>query len=231
MNIFTKHFNKKNLFFIAIFTILGFLALQVPFTRIMGSKINFTIFDFFSPIASAFIGLVPGLIAVFLMQLANFFLHGASLVDTATIIRFFPALFAVIYFGNKGKSILLIPIVAIIAFNLHPIGRTVWFYSAYWLIPTFCYFFRDRFILARSLGATFTAHAVGSTLWLYVFNLPASIWLALIPIVAIERSLFAVGIAATYMLMNNVLNWLARLNIIKLTFIIDRRYLWPRPIK
>lgn len=227
----TRHFTKRNFIFIAIFATLGFLALQIPFTQIIGSKVKFTIFDFFSPIASAFIGLVPGLAAVFLMQLANFLLHGAGSVDAATIIRFFPALFAVIYFSNKGKAILLIPAAAIIAFNLHPIGRTVWFYSTYWLIPIACYFLRDRFILARSLGTTFTAHAVGSTLYLYVFNLPATVWIGLMPIVAMERSLFAVGITATYLLMNNALNWLSQMEIVKLNFMVDNRYLWPKLIK
>ncbi|MFH1254960.1 MAG: hypothetical protein V1667_00565 [bacterium] len=165
------------------------------------------------------------------MQLTNFLLHGAGSVDAATVIRFFPALFAVVYFSSKSKTILFVPAVAIIAFNFHPIGRTVWFYSAYWLIPIACYFLRNRFILARSLGATFTAHAVGSTLWLYVFNLPAAVWISLIPIVAMERSLFAVGITVAYLLMNNALNWVPQMKIIKLNFIIDERYLWPKLVK
>jgi hypothetical protein len=145
MKYLNKYFTKKNFIFIAIFTVAGLLALQIPFTQIMGSKIKFTIFDFFSPIASAFIGTAPGVISVFLMQFVNFLIHGTNSVDAATIIRFFPALFAVIYFGYKGKAILLIPLVAIIAFNLHPIGRTAWFYSAYWLIPIVCFFYKIVF--------------------------------------------------------------------------------------
>ena len=193
------YFNKKNILFILIFTVLGFIALQIPFTNIIGSEVKFTLFDFFGPIAAGFIGLVPGVIAVFLMQLINFFVHGAEILDAGTVIRFFPMLFAAAYFAKKGKWNIVLPAFAMIAFIVHPIGRQAWYYSMYWLIPIACYFFRDRFLLARSLGTTFTAHAVGSTLWLYVFALPKTVWISLIPVVAMERALFAMGIMAMYL--------------------------------
>ncbi len=222
----TKFFTKRNILFVVIFALLGLAALQSPFTQIVGSKVKFTLFDFFGPIASGFIGLWPGIIAVFLMQFANFLLHGAQVVDAGTIIRFFPALFAVWYFHKKSRWNLWPAILAIIAFNLHPIGRSAWYFSLYWLIPILCYFFRERFLLARALGTTFTAHAVGSVLWLYVFNLPAKVWLSLLPVVAMERLVFAAGIAVAYLIFNNLLNWLTERKIIRLEFMIEKRYLW-----
>lgn len=222
----SKFFSKRNVLFVVIFALLGLAALQAPFTQIVGSKVKFTLFDFFGPIASGFIGLWPGVIAVFLMQLANFLLHGAKVVDVGTVIRFFPVLFAVLYFGRKSRLILLAPLAAIIAFNLHPIGRSVWYFSLYWLIPLFCYFIRERFLLARALGTTFTAHAVGSTLWLYAFGLPAKVWISLIPVVAAERLIFAAGIMATYLVFNNLLNWLTERKVIRWEFMIEKRYLW-----
>ena len=57
----------KNIWFIVIFTGLGFFALQVPVTQLAGSKATFTLFDFFGPIATGFIGVLPGVTAVFLM--------------------------------------------------------------------------------------------------------------------------------------------------------------------
>lgn len=222
----SKLFSKRNIFFVVIFALLGLAALQVPFTQIVGSKVKFTLFDFFGPIASGFIGLWPGVMAVFLMQLVNFFLHGAKVVDAGIVIRFFPALFAVWYFHKKSRWSLLPAILAIVAFNLHPVGRSAWYFSLFWLIPFFCYFFREKFLLARALGTTFIAHAVGSTLWLYVFGLPAKVWLSLIPVVAYERLLFAVGIAAMYLVMNNLLNWLTERKIIRLEFMIEKKYLW-----
>lgn len=221
-----EYFNKKNILFIVIFAVIGLIALQVPVAQIVGSKTKFTLFDFFGPIATGFIGLVPGIVAIFLMQLANFLIHGANVVDAGTIIKFFPMLFAAFYFARKGKFNVILPVLAIIAFIAHPNGRGAWYYSMYWLIPIICYFFRDKFLLAKSLGTTFTAHAVGSTLYLYVFALPAAVWTSLIPVVAIERGLFALGIAAMYLVFNNVLNILAEKKWVKLEFLVDKKYVW-----
>jgi len=221
-----QYFTKKNLLFLAIFTLLGFIALQVPFTTLIGSKVKFTLFDFFAPMASGFIGTLPGLVAVFLMQFINFLAHGAQVVDAGTFIRFFPAVAAVWYFGSKSKFNIILPLLAIIVFNSHPIGRSAWIYSMFWLIPVACYFLRVRFLLARALGATFTAHAVGGALWIYTFGLSKEIWLGLIPITAIERSLFALGIMAAYLIMNNVLNVLTVKKIINAETLINKKYAW-----
>src|SRR3989344_7472875 len=183
MKYFQQLITKKNVLFIIAFAILGFIALQIPVTQVMGSKVKFTVYDAFAPVAGSFIGSLPGVIAVFLMQLFNFLIHGAQIQDAGTIIRFFPMLFAAIYFARKGKINLIIPLLAIIAFVAHPIGRTVWYFSLFWLIPIAAHFFRDRFLFLRALGATFSAHAVGGALWIWVFTLPASAWNALIPIV------------------------------------------------
>ena len=219
-----KFFTKQNLIFIALFTILGFLALQVPFTQLLGSKARFTLFDFFGPIATGFIGTLPGIISVFLMQFLNFLLHGARVVDAGTIIRFFPMLFGAWYFGKKSRLHLVIPALAIIAFTVHPIGRTSAVYSLFWLIPILCHFFRDRFLLARALGATFTAHAVGGALWVWTFGLTREMWLSLIPITALERSLFALGIAASYIILNNVLDFFITRKLITIQCAINRKY-------
>ena len=215
----------KNIWFIVIFTGLGFFALQVPVTQLAGSKATFTLFDFFGPIATGFIGVLPGLAAIFLMQFINFLVHGANVVDLGTIIRFFPMLFAALYFGMKSRAILLVPLVAIAAFNLHPIGRTVWYYSLFWVIPILCHFARDRSLFFKSLGTTFTAHAVGGALWIHVFELPQAVWISLIPVVLVERLLFTAGIAGMYVVLNNALNFLIERKLVTLKFMIDRKYL------
>src|SRR3989344_1034036 len=173
MKYFNQFMTKKNLLFISIFAVLGFVVLQIPVTELMGSKVKFTIFDAFAPVAGSFIGSIPGVLAVFFMQFFNFLIHGAQIEDVGTIIRFFPMLFAVLYFSRKGKINLIVPILAIVAFIAHPIGRTVWYFPIFWLIPITAHFFRDQFLLSRALGATFTAHAVGGALWVWVFALPA----------------------------------------------------------
>src|SRR3990172_1095426 len=109
---------NKKLLFILLFILVGSIALQIPFTQVVGSKANFTLFDFFAPFSGGFLGSGIGIISVFIIMFIN----------------------------------------------LHPIGRTVWFYSIYWLIPLIVWPFRNNFLLARSLGATFTIHAVGGAI-------------------------------------------------------------------
>ena len=222
-----QYFTKRTILFIAIFAVVGFGALQIPVTQLVGSGAKFTVFDAFAPLTGAFIGSVPGIIAVLLMNSANFLFHGAQVQDVGTFIRFFPVLFAVLYFAKKSRLNLIVPLLAIAVFLANPIGRSVWYFSLFWTIPIIAYFFRDRFLLARALGATFSAHAVGGASWIWAFALPAAAWNSLIPIVIAERLLFALGIAASYILLNNLLFALERKQILKLGFHIDQKYLFP----
>ncbi len=217
---------RQKILFVIIFALLGLAALQVPFTQLAGSKVKFTLFDFFGPIATGFIGTLPGMAAVLLMQLGNFLVHGAQVADAGTIIRFFPTLAAAYYFGRKDKVGIVLPLLAIVTFVAHPIGRTVWYYSLFWTIPVFCYFLRDRSLFARALGAAFTAHAVGGALWIWAFNLPAAVWISLIPVVAMERLLFASGIAGVYVLLNNVLFVLSKKRFTPNAFLVNKKYVF-----
>ena len=221
-----QYFTNKNVLFVIIFTVLGFIALQIPVAELEGSKAKFMVYDVFAPVAGAFIGSIPGVVAVFLMQFVNFLAHGAIVEDAGTIIRFLPMLFAVLYFARKSKFNLIIPVLAIIAFVVHPIGQTVWYFALFWTIPIIVYFLHDKFLLARALGATFTAHAVGGALWIWVFALPAPVWISLIPTVALERILFAFGICVSFVLVNNFLAFLEKKHILNLGFIIDKKYLF-----
>lgn len=218
--------NKKQFIFSIIFTLVGLAAMQVPLTYLVGSQARFTLFDSFAPIAGGFLGSFPGAISVLLMQFFNFLIHGANILDTGTVIRFLPMMFAAIYFGKRTKINLIIPIIAIIAFNLNPIGRSVWYFSLYWLIPVACYFFQERFLFAKSLGATFTAHSVGGALWIYFFHLPKLAWVALIPVVAIERFSFAIGITVSYLVFNNVLNYINNKKWIAFQLPVNPSYVW-----
>lgn len=218
---------KKNVLFITIFTIIGFLALQIPVAKLEGSKVTFTVYDAFAPIIGSFIGSIPGMIAVFLMQFFNFLAHGARIEDAGTIIRFFPMLFGVLYFARKGTLNLIVPVIAIVAFMAHPIGRQIWYFSLFWTIPLLAYFFRDRFLLARALGSTFTAHAVGGALWIWAFSLPAPVWISLIPVVIMERFLFTLGICTSFLLINNLLYALERKRIFRFGFYTNKAYLAP----
>jgi hypothetical protein len=204
---------KNKLLFLSLFSILGFIALQIPFNKILGSSISFTLFDFFAPIAGAFLGPFYGIASVFGVMVVNGFIKGNPWT-TGAIIRLFPTLFAVFYFSKISKKgsrwFLTVPILAIIAFITHPEGRQVPHYALmFWLIPVLAYFKRDN-LWVKSLGTTFTAHAVGGAAWIWAFNLPAAVWNGLIPVVIAERLLFATGISASYLIIKHSLSYLTR---------------------
>lgn len=220
--------SKKKILFTVIFAGLTLVALQVPLNKLVGSSAKFTLFDSFGPIATAFVGTLPGIIAVFLAQAANFLIHGAEVLDAGTIIRFFPMLFAAWYFSKARKINIVIPILAIIAFNLHPIGRSAWYYSSFWLIPIAAEFLREKSLLARTLGATFTAHAVGGAAWVWAFGLSKEIWTGLIPVVIMERGMFALGICVTYLAMNNILAVLDNRQVINAKNLVNEKFVWKK---
>lgn len=205
---------QRKLFFLTLFSIIGFTSLQVPFNNIAGSNVSFTLFDFFAPIAGGFLGPVFGVLSVFGVEVINMLIKGTPWT-TGSIIRLFPTLFAVLYFALaskkkfSGKWILAIPVLCIIAFIAHPIGRQVPYYALmFWLIPVMSNFKRDNLFI-KSLGATFTAHAVGGAAWIWAFNLPVQVWNNLIPVVIAERLLFATGIAVSCLAIKHTISFLA----------------------
>lgn len=220
--------NKNKLWFFIVFSFAGIIALQMPLSPLIGSKAKFTLFDTFAPVAGAFLGPMAGAFSVFLAQGINILLLDPNAVDTGAVIRLFPTIFAALYFGKRTKANVLIPLLAMFAFISHPTGRLVWFYSLFWLIPIVCYFIQETSLLARSLGATFTSHAVGGALWIYFITLPANVWVSLIPTVIFERTLFALGIAGTYLAVNNALNFLHKKKIILYQLPINEKYVWKR---
>jgi hypothetical protein len=110
-----------------------------------------------------------------------------------------PGLCAAYYWASSSIIIrLLMPIICMILFMLHPVGGQAWVYAMYWLIPIALYFVRKNNLFLQALGSTFIAHAVGSVIWLYTVPMPASAWYALLPVVIIERMMFAMGMVAMY---------------------------------
>lgn len=209
--------NQKTLF-IGAFIALGIVLLQIPFTAMVGASAHFTLFDFFGPIVGAFLGSIPGMITVLTMQLANWAWHGFH-TDIATLVRFLPMLFAVLYFAKKSAWTLIVPVIAMIVFWAHPEGRRAWYFALYWLIPIAAYFWHDRFVFARALGSTFTAHAVGGALWAWAFNMKASLWISLIPVVWKERGLMALGMTLTYLAFRTAFAYSTKRGWLSLSFV------------
>lgn len=205
-----KLFSKKRIAFLLLFIAMVFIGNKINFSAVIGAENQyFTFFQFFGPIAGSFLGPIFGVIAVLFAEIVDFFVVGKALT-WINLIRLTPMLFAAYYFGTKRKSLsILVPLAAIVAFVVHPVGRQVWFYSLFWTIPIIIKLLNAKYsgnVLFKSVGATFTAHSVGTAAWIWTIPMTAEQWIALIPVTAYERLLFAAGIAGSYVLVNTVLD-------------------------
>jgi hypothetical protein len=195
----------RKLAFLALFTIISLAAYQLKFSTILGvPSQNFNFFQFVGPIGAGIFNTGLGVVSVLFVEVLNFLISGSAL-DPITLVRFTPMMFAAFYFGSKSKSRVVVPLVCMGLFILNPIGRQAWYYSLYWLIPVAAALWKEKLFL-RSLGATFTAHAIGSVAFLYAFSIPADVWATLVPITAFERLCFAIGISISYVAVNTMLN-------------------------
>lgn len=201
--------SDKGLGFTIAFAIIGLGAHLIPLSQILGaSDSNFTAFDLISPIPTALLGPVAGIAAIFISKMTALIALGKP-IELFTFARILPPIAAGIFFyyyniksGLMPKvAHILIPITAMALFMFHPaiIGTAAMVYPLYWLIPIAVAFI-PKYTIFRALGATFTQHAVGTILFLY--TIPAlqqpNFWLALIPLVALERFFFALGITGSY---------------------------------
>lgn len=213
----------KKIGFIVLFGLLAFVTQRINFSKIIGSDSQyFTVFQFFGPISGGFLGPGIGSIAVLISQLIDFVAFNKA-INLLNFLLLSPMLFAAYYFGSKRKEFgVIVPAIAMILFITNPVVGSAWYYSLYWLIPIIAKLLPDRLFL-RSLGATFTAHAVGSIAWLYTVPMTAEQWASLIPVVAYERILFATGITVSYIAVNTLLDAATRR--LNLSYIhIDPRY-------
>jgi hypothetical protein len=172
------------------------LAQFVKLTAIFGmSSDSISGFSALGPVAGAFTG--TGLFAGFLVlhRLFKMAFTGCSFMLTMYI----PTICAAYYWENSSKLIrLFLPVACLLLFVMHPVGSKAFVYALYWFIPISLYFLPRQSVLFVALGSTFIQHAVGSVIWLYFYPMAAEQWYALIPVVAVERLLFALCMTASY---------------------------------
>ena len=110
-----------------------------------------------------------------------------------------PGLCASLYFSTNSAFIrLLLPIIAIAIFVVHPSGSLL--YALYWLIPVGVYLSGSKQFFLHALSSTLIAHAVGSVIWLYTLPTGSAFWFSLLPVVALERLTFASGMVVAHRL-------------------------------
>jgi len=168
-------------------------------------------------IAGPLLGLALGWLevaAVIVMYVClKTFLSGSAFIPFLTTFGL-PTLIASYVLGRKYEAIsnralrefvkaflfIGIPLIGMALFALHPQGQGAMVYTAYWLIPICAYVYekmKSGSVVATALSSTFLAHVIGSVIYLYSFSIPAHFWLGLIPIVALERVIFAGALGVT----------------------------------
>ncbi len=198
---------SKKIAFFVIFTVIVLIFGNINFSQLAGANNQyFTLFQFFGPIAGAFLTPIIGAASVLIAQVASNLIAGKAF-DTIAILRLMPLMLAALYFGLAPKRRILsaiIPLACIGIFLANPVGMQVWFYTLFWTIPLICALLPER-VFIKSLGATFAAHSIGGAIWIWTFPSTPEFWIMLIPIVIKERLLFALGITASYVGINTAL--------------------------
>src|SRR3989344_3183153 len=100
-----KLITTKGLLFLFIFSVLVFVGDRINFSRLIGAENQFfTLFQFFGPVAGAFLGPVVGVLSVLIAEVASKIVNHAAF-DLVTMLRLTPMLFAAWYFGTKPTKI------------------------------------------------------------------------------------------------------------------------------
>jgi hypothetical protein len=209
---------KLGVFFI-LFSALSLLFYNVDVAYVVGAEEqSFSMFQFIGPTGAGLINPLVGIAAVLLVEVLEKGVFNEFTFSAFNLLRFFPMLAAAYYFGavGRGKGAgrkfgIALPLAGMVLFWAHPVGAEAWGYAFLWLIPIAATCVAERHVFLRSLGATFQAHIVGSVAFLYTIGMPAAAWWALIPIVLVERGIFAAGISVTYVALQSVLDFVAQM--------------------
>lgn len=192
MNIMKNSFKAAS--YAAIFKLSGLL--KVSF--LVGSQmIWFSGINSVLPLSGAFGGVLGAGLIFLMRQLIH--LACFKTLSLSFLALCIPGFFASLYWATNHFAVrLLLPITCMVLFVAHPVGGQAFFYSLYWLIPVVLYFVPQQSLFLTALGSTFVAHAVGSVIWCYTMPMTANMWMGLMPIVALERTLFALGMVVAH---------------------------------
>ncbi len=198
--------SRKHPFFAAI--IAQLLAKATAFAQcsfIIGSKAAcFAPAAVILPLAGAFGGL-SGSCGMLVLGLAmRLFATGA--MPLAVLAYHLPGFFAALYWGSS-KFWRIAPIMlCAFLFMAHPDGMSAAWYMIFWIIPLVVALQKSSSLFMTALGSTLSAHAVGTIVWLYAGHLASADFALLVPLVIVERLLFAMGMTIGYILVSRLLS-------------------------
>jgi hypothetical protein len=178
--------------------IVAKLTAFAKFSFIVGSKMAFFApAAVVLPLAGAFGGISGslGMLGMGLIMRCLFF--GA--MPLLFLAYHLPGFVASLYWAHDSKIFRSVPaLLCMILFFAHPVGAQSAWYSLFWLIPMIASFYSGTFFTA--LGSSFTAHAVGTLVWLYAGQLASADFALLVPVVIVERLMIAVAMVMVYKL-------------------------------
>jgi hypothetical protein len=191
-----------------LLTILAHYLALFKVTFIFGSISSaFSAINLVGPLMGMWFGSVVGGLFLVLNAIRYLLKFGSIPLRALATVYHVPTLFASAYWSPWMKTVrLALPLLCMVFFIAHPEGRQAFPYALYWLIPVALYWKKERNIFLDCLGSTFIAHAVGSIIWLYTGPMTAAQWMALIPLVCIERLTFATSMA----LVSVAVSWVQR---------------------
>lgn len=186
-----------------IVSLLIIIVRSFKFSYIWGSKASFfSLSKALFPLAGAFGGWLGALTTL----LTSFAVSYSFQFTPSFLAYHIPGFFASLYWAFDSYAIRLIaPIACIVLFIAHPVGFYAAPYSLFWLIPIVLYVMDAKHPFLLSIGATFTAHGIGSLISLYMVNSLTSVqWIFLMPLVCIERLTLALIMYSVGMVVGHV---------------------------
>lgn len=187
--------------------LFSLLTSPIPPSIIAGPNAHTLLRFSFRHVITPLIGVWGGTLSVLLLFFAKGLVHACTAMGSKLLLFWhLPTLCGALYFSLMKKdtwytrAIAALPAaLCMVLFWIHPVGRHAYLYPLYWVIPIAVTLITTKPFFFQALGSTFTAHAVGSVLWLYsgILSSPAA-WIALIPVVACERFGMAILITGIF---------------------------------
>lgn len=186
---------------IALVTVLLFIARRSGIPGFV-----FTGFDALTPLTGSISFMFAVLIA-FLRTVLKIILYKSNMAamlhhsngTLAVMLNHLPGLCGAASWVHSRKFFtIFISILCAFLFLIHPIGQASAVYALYWIIPIVGSFYMHNSLFMRALVSTFITHAVGSVLCLYTAATTPVLWWSLLPVVIIERLLFASLMVVVY---------------------------------
>jgi hypothetical protein len=172
---------------------------SIKLSYLIGSRCAFFATTSFLAPLGAFLGGLPGLAGVILGKqlliagtlIGRLYAPSAYHIPTVCASLYATAIWAQ---GRKAHPLMrcafaLIPLSSMLLFLSDEQGAAAAPYTLFWLIPMISALVPHANGWLHALATTFTAHAVGSVLWMYTHTMTTELWLGLIPIVCYERLL------------------------------------------